>query len=143
MVYKPVKGAPPIGAVLTPSMTRTYAGWSSRGMIRGHPGTAGIPIPGPSAIPDDGFRRDGVGRSRSTDSPNVIFPSLYYENSPPLLKEHVPVSVFSDNQMPVPALRPQSVIRADPYQARHGGQRQVFQPQVVQTWLGMKGTTYG
>lgn len=112
-------------------------------MIRGQPGTAAISAPPPAAVPRDAVRRDGGGDSRSTDSPNLWFPSIYYENEPPLNKEHAPVSTFSDNQMPVPALRPGNTIPMDPYTARHGGQRQVFQPQVVQMWRGMKGTTYG
>lgn len=141
MVYAPTKGVPPLGAVMTPSMTRTYAGWSSRGQIYGAPGTVGIPAPRPDSygmnLP---YRMDGAGDSRSVDSPDIWYPSIYFENNDP--KNKAPVSTKSDNQMPVPALRPPNVLKADPYRTRLGGQRQVYQPQVVQKWPGMRGTSY-
>lgn len=143
LVHAPTNGVPPLGSVLTPTMTRTYAGWSSRGQIYGQPGTQAIPVDYPAAIKRGEKVRPAQGVSTSDNAPSVIYPSLYWEAAPPWDKEKFPGSVFSDNQMPVPAVRPPNSIRAKPYLARHGGQRQVYQPQVVQTWRGMKGTANG
>lgn len=142
-VHAPTRGVPPLGSVLTPSMTRTYAGWSSRGRVYGQPGTLGIYVPDPAGMRENLNSYANIGTSSTQNAPNVIFPPLYWEADKPLDKEHAPVSRISDDQMPVPAERPPNVIKAAPYRARKGGQRQVFQPQVVQQWRGMKGTPYG
>jgi hypothetical protein len=139
-VHAPNKGVPPLGSVMTPHMTRTYAGWSSRGRIHGAPGTQMIPAPDPAAIREDVNSLAAVGQFSTAAAPNAIYPSIYYENDAPLDKEKFPGSVFSDNQMPVPALRPGHKVPAKVYVARHGGQAQVVQPQVVQRfpkWVGM------
>jgi hypothetical protein len=143
VVYGPTKGVPPLGAVLTPQLTRTYAGWSSRGRIYGQPGTQAIPITNRETLSFGTNDLASVGTSFSTQAPDVIYPPLYWEAEPGPLKEHAPVSRISDDQMPVPAIRPPNVLKSDPYRQRLGGQRQVYQPQVVQTWRGMKGTTNG
>jgi hypothetical protein len=138
--HAPVRGVPPaLGSAITPRMTRTYAGWSSRGKVSGNPGTRGIPVSDPPAIREDVNSLASVGQFATSSAPNVIFPSLYWEADSPADKEKFPGSVFSDNQMPVPAMRPTQVYLFDPYQARLGGQRQVIQPQVVQRWRGMNG----
>jgi len=145
VVHVPPAGvAPPLGAAITPRMTRTYAGWSSRGPIYGAPGTRAIQSPTPPATNQGVIGLAATGRSRSSDAPDYIFPALYWEASPPLEKEKFPASVFSDNQMPVPAGKPVNVVIADPFRARHGGQRQVVQPQVVQSfpaWRGRLGSS--
>jgi len=139
LVHAPTKGVPPLGTVLTPSMTRTYAGWSSRGKVYGQPGTQGIPVRDPAAIREDVNSLAAVGTFFTGCAPNVIFPPLYWEADSPADKEHFPGSLKSDDQMPVPAGRPGNYITANPYKARHGGQRQVVQPQVIQRWRGMNG----
>lgn len=141
-VHAPTQGvAPHIGSALTPRMNRTYAGWSSRGPIYGQPGTQAVRIDGIAEQPGPDLASGGTRHSGT--APDVIFPSLYWEASPAWDKEKFPGSVFSDNQMPVPAVRAPNVIKAAPYVSRKGGQRQVYQPQVVQTWRGMKGTSNG
>jgi hypothetical protein len=141
LVHAPTKGVPYLGSVLTPRMTRTYAGWSSRGEIYGQPGTQAIGINGPEGMHSGINDLATTGTSRSIDAPNVIYPPLYWEASK--VKEHAPVARISDNQMPVPAKRAPNVLVSSPYLARQGGQRQVYQPQVVQSWRGMKGTANG
>lgn len=139
IVYAPTKGVPPLGSVMTPHLTRTYSSWVSSGRIHGAPGTQAIPMPDPSAIREDVNSYAAVGQFSTHNAPNTIYPSIYYENDAPLEKEKFPGSVFSDNQMPVPALRPGNKIKAAPYKARKGGQAQVVQPQVVQRfpkWVG-------
>lgn len=140
VVHAPDKGVPPLGAVLTPSMTRTYAGWSSRGKVYGQPGTQAIPVSDPAAIPRGTQNLAAGGVFNTQCAPDLIYPPLYWEADAPQDKEKFPGSVFSDNQMPVPARRAQNVYVFNPYRSRKGGQRQVTQPQVVQTWRGMKGT---
>lgn len=133
--------APGIGTALVPPITRTYAGWSSRGQVVGQPGTQRIPMPNPAAVENSGSALASTGFHRSVDSPPYFLPCLYWEADTD--KEKFPGSVFSDNQMPVPANRAPNVIKASPYLTRLGGQRQVYQPQVVQRWRGMKGTLNG
>lgn len=137
-VHSPVKGVPPaIGAALMPSITRTYAGWSSRGKVHGNPGVIGIPVSDPAATREDVNSLATIGQFSTANAPNVIFPSQYWEADLPQDKERAPVSRISDNQMPVPATASAKYYTADPYKARLGGQRQVIQPQVVQRFPGM------
>lgn len=141
VVHTPTNGVPPLGSVMTPHVTRTYAGWSSRGRIHGAPGTQQIPAPDPAGVREDVNSLAAVGTFMTSYAPNAIYPPIYYENEPPLNKEKFPGSIFSDDQMPVPALRPGHKIPAQPYRARKGGQAQVVQPQVVQRfpkWVGSR-----
>jgi hypothetical protein len=142
-VHAPTDGVPPLGSVMTPSLTRTYAGWSSRGRIVGRPGTVKIPMGDPAAVRENVVALASGGTIMTWYAPNYILPSQYWEAEPGPLKEHAPVSRLSDNQMPIPARRAPNVIVHSPYVARKGGQRQVYQPQVVQSWRGMKGTSNG
>jgi len=142
-VHAPTNGVPPLGAVMTPHMTRTYAGWSSRGKVFGSPGIIGIPVSDPAAIREDVNSLASGGQFSTACAPDVIYPCLYWEADAPADKERAPMARISDDQMPVPALRPRNVINANPFVARKGGQRQVTQPQVVQRWFGMNGGTGG
>ena len=141
LVHAPVNGVPPLGSVLTPTMVRNAQGWSSRGKVVGRPGTVGIPVSDPAAVREDVNSLATVGQFSTSCAPNVIFPGQYWEADSPEDKEKFPASVFSDNQMPVPANRPGNYVVARPYKARLGGQRQVVQPQVVQRWAAWKGST--
>ncbi len=141
IVHTPVRGVPPLGAVLTPPLTRPYGAWSSRGRVFGQPGTMPVPAPNSPLPRENATATASIGVFSTAHAPQLWFPSVYYENDRP--HEKFPASVFSDDQMPVPALRPANVYISDTYRTRKGGQRQVYQPQVVQTWRGMKGTTNG
>lgn len=136
-VHAPTNGVPYLGSVMTPPMNGAAIAWQSRGQVTGSPGIRAIPAPVPGGIPQSGPRRDGAGDSRSSDSPPYWFPSVYYYGGN--RDEKYPVSINSDNQLPMPALRAPNVIVANPLRTRKGGQRQVRQPQVVQTWRGMYG----
>jgi hypothetical protein len=124
-----------IGSALTPPYAPPAVGWQSCGEISGHPGTYAITAPAPH-IEQSRAAQASMGRHRSSDAPNVIFPSLYWYASNP--QKHAPVSRVSDNQMPVPAVRPATVIIASPLKTRKGGQRQIVQPQVIQKFPGLK-----
>lgn len=132
-----------LGAALTPPLSRWHA-TVSRGMVVGHPGTLRVASPPPSAVPQHPGFLSNTGRHRSSDAPDFRLPAIYYEAGNGYGDhEHAPVSRISDNQMPVPARRPANVILSNQYRARLGGQRQIVQPQVVQTWRGMYGNTGG
>jgi hypothetical protein len=136
-------GAPSrnMGSALTPGLTRPASGWSSRCQVVGSPGTLRVPAPAPAAARAEATAMAAMGnQGGSHRAPQFILPSLYRIAG---IQEHAPVSRMSDNQMPVPALRPANVIPSNPYVTRKGGQRQVLQPQVVQQWLGMRGTNGG
>ena len=141
LVHAPTKGVPHLGSAITPHMTRTYAGWSSRGRVHGAPGTQVIPVADPAAVREDINSLAAVGQFSTACAPNYILPSIYYENDHPLDKEKFPGSINSDDQMPVPAIRPGTRIPMDPYRSRKGGQQQVVQPQVIQRfpkWTGAR-----
>lgn len=130
-----------LGSAVTPHMAVPAGIYRGPVPVEGHPGTLAISAPSPTGIPQDVTAMATAGVSRSVNAPNRWFPALYrvvfrgYNRAP--------VARVSDNQMPVPALSPANVIKSSPYVTRKGGQRQVFQPQVVQQWLGMKGTPNG
>lgn len=130
-----------LGAALMPTLTRPAASWSSRGPIAGFPGTLGVVAPSPQGVPQERTGLANTGFHRSSDAPNRIYPSLYWVAGAD--QNRAPVSVKSDNQMPVPAVRPANVVVFDTFTTRKGGQRQVIQPQVIQKWLGMRGTNGG
>jgi hypothetical protein len=112
-----------LGAAQIPIRARGAADYASRGMINGSPGTMPIAAPRPGGVPQDstGLAIDG-GDSRSSDAPPVWYPGVYYENNTASPPEHAPVSILSDNQMPMPAvnpLGPPAVLQGRP---RMGGQ---------------------
>ena len=130
--------APPsVAPALTPPMHKSVWAWSSRGKVYGQPGTQGIPVSDPASVREDVNSLASGGVFSTAQAPNLIFPPLYWEADAPLEKEHFPGARISDDQMPVPAGRAKGQIPSAPYRARKGGQRQVVQPQVVQTWKGM------
>ena len=98
-------------------------------------------MPDPAGMPDESLAAmASVGVFSSAKAPNVIFPTIYFENDAPQDKLVKSVSRFSDNQMPVPAGRPANTLVFSPYLPRKGGQRQVGQPQAIQTWRPGRGT---
>ena len=128
----PGPGAPAaLGSWLVPGLTPFFGGWASRGTVDGQPGTQGIPAPVPAGVPQDYSRR----LHGSQDAPPVIFPALYYQQVPQNPDLSGPVSVVSDNMMPVPAKDPRGRpwIAATP-PPRIGSQGQVTQPYVIQSW---------
>lgn len=97
----------------TPVPTRTAAVYSYKGSVVGQPGTQAVPV----ALPDfgtAGLQANGArirgGTSGSDTQPLVWYPQLWYQAS---LRApgQAPgwaggVSIYSDNQMPVPAADP-------------------------------------
>ena len=108
----------PSAAGLIPVPALPAQGYQSRGIISGSPGIAKVPAPSPGGVPQSYNR----ALHRSSDAPDYWLPSLYSARGE---LEHAPVSVVSDNQMPVPAIDP----RGKPAVMLRGplfrGQRQV------------------
>ena len=91
--------AHPGAAGLIPVPAQAAQAYQSRGIISGSPGTSRIPAPAPGAVPQQWNR----ALHRSSDAPDYWTPAIYLERGE---LEHAPVSVMSDNQMPVPAIDP-------------------------------------
>jgi hypothetical protein len=139
--HGPTTGVPHIGAALTPPYHAPSVPKISRGRVYGQPGTEAVRAPVPDAVPQHIDGLAFTGQHRSSDAPPVIFPALYWEAGNAYGDhEHAPVSIMSDNQMPVPAVVPPNVIVASPYYPpRIGGQAQVAQPQTMYRspkWMG-------
>jgi hypothetical protein len=100
----------------------------------GHPGTMPVRTPRPNALPETaaGTRSN----QPSAHAPDAMYPSIYY----PLADNcHPPVGLFRDNQMPVPATRIYNMPRVAQKTRRVGGQSQIGQPAVIQTWPQWRG----
>lgn len=122
-------------AALLPQPT-TSTGASSGGLVRvhGHPGNRAVPTPRPSAIPPTSLN---PLTQPSHCSPDMMFPSIYYTTPENM---HPPVSLLRDNPMPVPATRVYNAPGIAQRMRRVGGQSQIGQPAVVQTWPQWRGT---
>lgn len=120
------------GAALIPVPAQAGLGYQSRGIISGSPGTRRIPAPFPGGVPQDRTGMANMGTHRSQDAPPYWTPGVYYLCGP---QEHAPVSVRSDNQMPVPA----GPSHGEPGVVMNGpvmlGQYQVSNPAVAPKFL--------
>lgn len=99
----------------------------------GHPGTVGVPVPKPPAIPMNSQTRATQG---SYNAPDFMFPSVYY---PTAENMHPPVSLQRTNPLPVPVTTIYQLARISQRMRRVGGQSQIGQPQVGQTWPQWRG----
>jgi hypothetical protein len=116
-----------LGAAAIPIRARGASDYASRGMINGSPGTTPIPAPRPGAVPQDGTAL-GIngGYHRSSQTAATWYPGVYYQDNRTDPPEHTPVSVLSDNQMPMPAVNPLGPPAAMMGRPRLGGQFQVM-----------------
>lgn len=97
----------PASSAFMPAITK-FAGMYQqyKGNLDGQPGTAAIPAPN-NDIPQDKY---AAGR-KSSDAPPWWFPQVWFETSLPGLPfpgggNDSGVSVYSDNQLPVPSIDP-------------------------------------
>lgn len=126
--------ARPVGALMPqPAITPSA---SSNGLMHviGFPGNRKVRTPRPGALPETaaGTRSN----QPSHCAPDAMYPSTYY----PLADNcHPPVGLFRDNQMPVPARRIYNMPRVAQRKRRTGGQSQIGQPAVIQTWPQWRG----
>lgn len=98
----------PASTAFFPLLTKTAGTWQRyKENVSGDPGT--LPVPAPNlSIPSSPLL---LGERRSSDAPPVWYPQLWFETA---LSETVPaggndagVRIYSDNQLPVPAIEPQ------------------------------------
>jgi hypothetical protein len=113
--------------------------WSNSAAVSGQPGTMGVPagLPefGDGGLTANGIRLRGGGAGYASGSDtmraHVWYPSLYWQRQLSGFTLNVPgqgPSIYSDNQMPVPAASAigRAAVLARP--ATFLGQRQVAQP---------------
>lgn len=120
------------GAALVPVPAKDAGGWQARGLISGSPGTTPIASPRPGGVPQSWNR----ALHRSSDAPAFWRPAVYFLCGPQV---HAPVSILSDNQMPVPAVNPlllPAVVMPGPVMQ---GQRQVRQPKIAPSYPNILG----
>ena len=124
-----------LGASAIPVPAGDARAYQSRGFISGSPGVRAILVARPS-IPQDRTAQAGMHSHRSSNAPDFIRPSLYFLFGKQAMTP--PVSVTSDNQMPVPAVSP----FAQPFLAARRavmlGQQQVVQPAVAAKYPNRK-----
>lgn len=128
-------GGPPGRAGALMPVPAVDAKASTGGLVRlfGAPGNMAVPAPKPAALVPISMIRE---TQPSYVSPDVIYPSVYY----PLPDNmHPPVALLRTNPMPVPSVTPYQLAGIAQRMRRVGGQSQVGQPQVVQTWPEWKG----
>jgi hypothetical protein len=100
--------------------------------VHGQPGTQGIPAPPCEVTGTVNGATVTSGYSGGTRMmPPVWFPQLYFET---VLSEKPNVSVYSDNQMPVPAANPLGHAARLSRPAVFLGQAQLQQPKSLPKW---------
>ena len=131
-------------AALVPHFNR-HAGSGAqvyKSAVEGQPGTRGIPVK-PQFVPSpDPGDIALMGLSRSSDAPNVFYPNQYYERSldgDGQMGPVVPVSVYSDNLMPVPAVDPRGIPSTQSALINQRGQRQVQAFPLLPRWANQGG----
>lgn len=105
--------------------------------VTGQPGTQAIPVHPVIPSPDIGDLAMS-GCSRSGDARNVIYPNLYYARPE---RDYwpgagMPVSLQSDNMMPVPAVDPRGVPARMAQPIVQRGNRQIKATQAMPMWPG-------
>lgn len=111
-----------------------------KGETHGYPGTRAIPVVPVIPSPDIGDAAQ-MGVSRSSDAPNAFYPNQYWTRPDPWFRPGagMPISIYSDNLMPVPATDPRGVPAplAVPLSLR--GTKQIKQPNSLIQWPGVTG----
>lgn len=124
-------------SAVTPSMTRMAGGGAQqyKDGLTGQPGTQAIPVKPVIPSPDAGDIAQ-MGLSRSSDAPDVFYPNLYYARPQRAFwpGAGMPVSVQSDNLMPVPAADPRGIPARLSIPIVQRGQQQIRQPEAMPRW---------
>jgi hypothetical protein len=124
-------------AAVTPHMNRLAASGARqyKDGVTGQPGTQVIPI-APAQVDQGIVGRAQMGLSRSSDSPSSFRPNLYWARPE---RDYwpgagMPVSVQSDNLMPVPATDPRGVPARLARPIVQRGQAQIKARPTVTVW---------
>lgn len=122
-------------SAVTPALVRMAASGATayKRRLVGQPGTQAIPVAPTVPSPDQGDMAM-MGTSRSSDAPNVFYPNLYFVNG---ADEYpgagMPISVYSDNLMPVPAVDPRG-IPSTQFKPVNNGRRRGGQQEIPATY---------
>lgn len=122
-------------AAFMPNMHRSVKS-SSYGLVKvfGQPGTEAIASPKPDALPPI----SAIAQTQSSYvSPDLIFPDLYRAS---VQHMHAPVSLYRDNQMPVPARKTYRLANVAMGAPKLGGRSQIPWPRTFQSWPPVQGT---
>ena len=129
-------------SAVTPHMNRLAGSGAQqyKDGVTGQPGTQPIPVQGPG-VEQGKSGQAQMGLSRTSDAPGMFLPNLYYARPERDFwpGAGMPVSVRSDNLMPVPAVDPRGIPArlAAPIVKR--GSRQVRQPASTPVWQAWRG----
>jgi hypothetical protein len=104
--------------------------------VVGQPGTMAIPAPTSNTqISPDAGDKAQMGTARSSDAPDVWYPTIYYQPNLYAAPGPVnPVSIYSDNIMPVPAVDPRGVSARLSRPVQQRGRRQIPMPRALPRW---------
>ena len=118
----------------TPNMTRVAAGGAQQYKydLIGQPGTVAIPAPTTDTAAKSGaVAQSMMGTARSQDAPDSWYPQQYYRTT--VSQERpgagMPIRVYSDNMLPVPAIDPRGLPTLLAFTPHFLGQQQLAQPQ--------------
>lgn len=108
--------------------------------VSGQPGTQAIPVTPLDKIPSpDAGDIALMGLSRSSDAPDVFYPNQYFVRAPITERPGagMPVSVYSDNLMPVPAVDPRGVPSTQYMPINQRGQVQIQTRPQLPKWASV------
>lgn len=135
----PSRVAGRMAAMPTPTHSAGDSRLAYKGQVTGHPGTVQAPVGGPG-VPAGPVAQAMGGSSYSAYCPG-FFPNLYWAGPEPSYwpGAGMPISVQSDNLMPVPASDPRGV--AAPLQTPLSlrGAKQIRQPASLVQWPSVNG----
>lgn len=126
-----VPGATSGAFVPVPAATTAVVAY--KGEVTGQPGTQGIAAAHPGEVTGqvNGLPARSGYNGGSAMMPDVWYPDLWYERR---LSETPEVSIYSDNQMPVPASDPRGRAAVMARPPAFLGQAQLPQPKTMPRW---------
>jgi hypothetical protein len=139
-----VPGATSSAFVPAPAQTTAVVRYKME--VTGQPGTQAIPagladFPGGQVVNGQPVRGAGAGYNQGSNTmPPVWYPQLYYERR---LSEVPEVSIYSDNQLPVPAMDPRGVAARMARPPQFLGQAQLVQAKALPKWANFVPWTRG
>lgn len=98
-------------SAVTPALVRLAGSGANtyKRHVTGQPGTQAVPVHPDTPSPDPGDIAM-MGLSRSSDAPNAFYPNLYFVGpADEYPGAGMPISIYSDNLMPVPASDPRGI----------------------------------
>jgi hypothetical protein len=129
-------------AALTPGLTRYAASGALqyKDGVTGQPGTQRIPVT-PTVTEASPAGQAQMGLSRRQDAPDAIWPNLYWARPQRAYYPGagMPVSVQSDNLMPVPATDPRGIPSTLYMPARNRRGSNIAQPALITRWADASG----